>query len=1665
MNLRRIKLMLASLVLASFILSPLVSSAPFSLDDITWEGYKYFFMKNVRDTAETTSQVVTDWYDCYERAVTEYGKKEKIIDYESGGWPVGENWWRVDKMATAPYVLGVDCLFQNPMLKALAGIVWEEVMGWIGKALEYLIGGLVWLLKLGIQFQPSWDYYDSLYGLMLRLVMPFLFIQILVTAAYLLFSSIDPGQRARAKDMLTKLIVAIIVIGVSKHIYIFLNDDLANGISNQIFDDTYELVAGSQGGSSAMAYIVLVFGGIILIMLYFGVGLFLLWWVAAFLVMVVMLLFIRWALIILFYLIFPFTLFLYFFEYTRSFGGNLLMKTLTWIFMGPVIALVFSVTLLATMSLVSFSTDSMVAVNKYYEPYSPSSAIDRSSIHKLSPKVKAATPSGVMISVGENIMGKILALFVFMAGCLCMLVIPLFMTQLMKWIGGAMAASGMTNMVAANTRTDFWKSFSMIALGSGLTGAGSSGIVTAATQASMMSRDGMASRGIWPGWSDVRDTFTGSSTPRQPSNVGFFKGLGQVFRSQGADSQRYWREKSAGGIYGTPQVGAPGGVVGGVRRPGHGMGSTGVSSSMMGEARPGALLHTEHDIGAARGQEPRSMSSRLPAFDRFGEGVSKKGAPVSADEDFTSTRGTEGEYKSSETIAGILPALNIRNRVDTAFDGMADLGRGLKTLYEGAGQSVGQGLADVAKGVGRLLWSMRPISPFMPVRAVGRILASFATSHLPSEIQPYAVWLGRGMMGLSLRQMYWRSKWSAQMSFYKAHHRELEAAAEREEAKDPADRNTQKLAEWRSEMATMEESMFRTLDMMNYIGTPIAGNIDRQSYFTHLDAMPPNLKKKYLERSVVTGEGMDKDHLVNVKEADKSWDQCRGSQCWAKAPANRTEGEKEFLGTADRALLLTGQVADEQALETMKQSDPSQYHALVAGLDKGAFLDVVAMKNMGITSLDDQRLFRRNNYSEAQQAAAASGANVTDGVLFTERDGKMRRRRFMKLEGKYASAARKMEYRYQADYVAAMVMGGMSYDEAIVKARTKNLNLQRDGEGGVYMSHFDMPYLSKMMGRDDWAADELHRYEFGQTRRLKFWQFEDTDEYGRPADGAIAHEAEAEVEGVELVRVNESQKVGAQAINVRDEFGVETPVALVGNGVYVIDGDRVAVARVREWTSADMLMNQQDPQVQAKVSSLVSQLQAGQDVDYDALNLTAVDPLSYRAPIPRKVVGARLNASGQLELQYRAYRHFGEWRYEDAGPNWKTEMQTPVAAMLATRDNISDLALGMPSEHAGPISAEDVRNYMLSEDPGNANAIMSMNEAQLQSAFIEMRKRKHSEYKKQMQARATAYRTSIAESLHTEYGIGSDADDARRMMAEADANIHFSKQELEMADQAGLTDADLQAIKTRMWQSFQQYGGNMSLHNLQLYYDESDGNSMLIERTGHGVNLASDNGVNLQVNLAHMVRQTHGQIPEGLSLQDQQRVFQGNMREYLETLGSVDLAHELGHSPAERSLQSNMETSREEYIQRQMSAQGWSRSRAELAWEGVRWDLGQPNMEDTMREFGADERCMVDIDQSPDDLGTAMERWVERSQRTATTYDGSRQDAMNMARLSVLSEYFEGQYGGQMTPAQAQQLQQMRADIQARVNATDANNVPVHDINSINEYETTREWLRAHAQI
>lgn len=244
-----------------------------------------------------------------------------------------------------------------------------------------LIRMLFYGLRSLILFNPDVNAMKPVVFDVINMLAPVYVVVISLLGIYIIFLSESPQGRAKAKNMFWKTILSMCLVSLSLEIFkiiLFLSESLANRILAGIL--TTELAQMSLSLEQTNIFLViLVFLFLCLILILASVVA--LW---------------RFIVVLILCAIFPIILFLYFFDLTKDVGSNLMRYAIIVIFTQPMQALMLGITVV-TLNLM---------------------------------------PAGAGI-------GEILAqVFLIMAGALMIVIAPLMMMGLLKWIGGVIAGAG-----------------------------------------------------------------------------------------------------------------------------------------------------------------------------------------------------------------------------------------------------------------------------------------------------------------------------------------------------------------------------------------------------------------------------------------------------------------------------------------------------------------------------------------------------------------------------------------------------------------------------------------------------------------------------------------------------------------------------------------------------------------------------------------------------------------------------------------------------------------------------------------------------------------------------------------------------------------------------------------------------------------------------------------------------------------------------------------------------------------------------------------------------------------------------------------------------------------------------------------------------------------------
>lgn len=311
---------------------------------------------------------------------------------------------------------------------------------------------------------------------MLQILVPIYVLLILLVGMYIIMVSQMPWERAKAKAAFRKLIMSMFLVSSSPPIFQMLLN-----ISHYLTTETFETVNPAMQEAMAKGIVVAFLSPITL---FFAIA-----------IMLFAMIFVLFRIIAIqvFAILFPVALFLYFFDFTKGFGANLLRMTMLWIFLQVIQAIVFVMT-----ASLAFEQD-----------------------HEL------------------------MRGFIVLAGMFGIIGTGLMMSGLMKWVGGAVA--GMGAAVAGAGATPGMRMAGSAATGAGqlMMGGGPTALVTAGATAGYFA-PGSTREGAHEGGSRLSSmmrgaakTFTPLASWRHPIKpisqaVSAVKGGAQAFDRQAA---------------------------------------------------------------------------------------------------------------------------------------------------------------------------------------------------------------------------------------------------------------------------------------------------------------------------------------------------------------------------------------------------------------------------------------------------------------------------------------------------------------------------------------------------------------------------------------------------------------------------------------------------------------------------------------------------------------------------------------------------------------------------------------------------------------------------------------------------------------------------------------------------------------------------------------------------------------------------------------------------------------------------------------------------------------------------------------------------------------------------------------------------------------------------
>lgn len=982
--------------------------------------------------------------------------------------------------------------------------------------------------------------YDALHAPMFTVLMPFYILQIIWVGLLFIFSSISPSQRAKAKDSLWKACVSMVLVTVSPEIFKILYafgdyltdrifDALLNvegisdpvlvfgAVSGWIVGQLVVILATLKGGGMLMWLINLIpfVGPLITTSIIITVVV-----LIAFIVLApVIIIGVRYATVAFFYVLFPVTVFMHFFPPTRKLGGKMLGQSIIWILIKPVMALIVVATFAALISMLNVDT-ATGAVSGWNggTGHAPPTAGVPAQFQVNSGDY--ASGGGGMSDAVYKLFYVLAAPLVVLTGMVLLTMVPLMMTATMRWIGGAMAASGMYDMAKAKTSTATARGFTRLALGGALMGNRSSGMVSAASTAAWMQAGGMAGPALTMGGmsaflsgTDMQAGSGGAGGGSSGKSAG--ARWAQTKRSMGEAAGRF-NPFSAGGLIGAPTSAdwKPGGSETGRGYPGpdgRGVDSphgdvTRAGSPSRGQPGSGTL-----DAGKISGSvSGGGTAAKSPISDRpFGT------HPEGSGDQYTKLTGEhERAFKDKRTGSYfMLPMLDVYDRARDVYQasdhfsqGLAGAGkscwaamRGGETSWRDSGRRMGAGLISMAKGMGT-------ISFLFPVRLTGTVIYNVAPQLLPPTLQPMAYRTGSFMAGLGFRQIGTRSEWRGKIGWNKRQFYEAEntynkacqvARAQGEAAGlDGKDlqmniENNSTVRESRSRMEKAADNIAGVLDQAGHHGTLLGGTTDKDFYARQLDILEkkdPEIFKEYQRRRFM-----------------------------GRVKANEIEGAALLVALDEGRSRLAGAVNRGETGEAEKIS------AELAGVSKNMDIAVDTMQRTGRIT--------ENEASAVKEKVKASIDQAARGDL-TESDHSLNDAKTVIAKNMYVDPT------YGFDNMKAGIKAhGKAEGDQAKAVETDMLRAQNSVESALASPFFTRQEADRIRAGMNEARSHAENGEYAQANsKLKEARKEFEAVKSRRADAARVIEREARNAGKYARKIKEAEARGEDAGKLREQL-------------------------------------------------------------------------------------------------------------------------------------------------------------------------------------------------------------------------------------------------------------------------------------------------------------------------------------------------------------------------------------------------------------------------------------------------------------------------------------------------------------------------------------------------
>lgn len=250
-------------------------------------------------------------------------------------------------------------ILSNTQLTSVAWLVKRGLYAFF--SLKYSREGIVFLTDnfqelILINPDPTSGIINNVLKALLEVIMPFYVFAILLSAFYLLFVSGSPGGRGKAKKMVLHLIIGMMVVAQSPLIMaLFLNASSTvtgaiinrSGVDIDVIPQSIKAIFGESENEISTTPLALLHDFITTVEIELGYFTMIPFLLAVWGSLVVF--FLRYAIIILWIILFPLAVALYSFETTKDIGRNMLEQTILWVAMQSFFAVIAVATALCIM--------------------------------------------------------------------------------------------------------------------------------------------------------------------------------------------------------------------------------------------------------------------------------------------------------------------------------------------------------------------------------------------------------------------------------------------------------------------------------------------------------------------------------------------------------------------------------------------------------------------------------------------------------------------------------------------------------------------------------------------------------------------------------------------------------------------------------------------------------------------------------------------------------------------------------------------------------------------------------------------------------------------------------------------------------------------------------------------------------------------------------------------------------------------------------------------------------------------------------------------------------------------------------------------------------------------------------------------------------------------